>query len=53
MSRLTLMNLFIMKTVVIDISSIEPVLAGPKRPQDKVLLSEVHFKSAKDIRKNN
>ena len=33
----------------IDISKIEPVVAGPKRPQDKVLLSEVHLKSSKDI----
>src|SRR5204863_8040197 len=28
-------------TLELDMSSIEPSLAGPKRPQDKVLLSEV------------
>ena len=28
----------------IDISEIKSVLAGPKRPQDKVLLNEVHKK---------
>ncbi|MGI8706388.1 MAG: aconitate hydratase AcnA [Sphingomicrobium sp.] len=29
-------------TLELDMSSIEPSLAGPKRPQDRVLLSEVH-----------
>ncbi len=34
-------------TLELDMTEIEPSLAGPKRPQDKVLLSEVHteFKS--------
>ena len=34
----------------IDISKIQPVLAGPKRPQDKVLLNEVHEKSLSIIK---
>ena len=41
------------ENINIDISTIEPVLAGPKRPQDKVLLSEVHIKSAKEINEKN
>ena len=51
------------ENITIDISTIEPVLAGPKRPQDKVKLSEVHSKSlnelnifsdkSKSIKKNN
>ena len=41
------------ENIDIDVSSIEPVLAGPKRPQDKVLLSEVHIKSAKEIGESN
>ena len=31
----------------------EPVVAGPKRPQDKVKLSEVHINSAKEISKSS
>ena len=34
----------------IDISKIQPVLAGPKRPQDKVLLNKVHEKSLSIIK---
>ena len=34
----------------IDISKIQPVLAGPKRPQDKVHLNEVHEKSLSIIK---
>jgi aconitate hydratase len=35
-------------TIELDMSSVEPSLAGPKRPQDKVLLSELdeEFRSA-------
>ena len=29
------------KTVSMDMSTIEPSLAGPKRPQDRVLLSDM------------
>ncbi len=29
------------ETIILDISSIEPSLAGPKRPQDKILLKDV------------
>ena len=29
------------ETMQLDLSSIEPSLAGPKRPQDKILLSNV------------
>ncbi|MDC3024366.1 aconitate hydratase AcnA [Alphaproteobacteria bacterium] len=39
--------------IEIDISNINPVLAGPKRPQDKVLLSEVHKKSIETIIASN
>ena len=41
------------ENIVIDISKIEPVVAGPKRPQDKVRLSEVHINSAKEISKSS
>ena len=37
----------------IDISKIQPVLAGPKRPQDKVLLNNVHKKVCQLLKKNN
>src|SRR5262249_47050350 len=29
-------------TLALDMGSVEPCLAGPKRPQDKVLLSDAH-----------
>ena len=38
-------NLLYNEEIDIDISKIQPVLAGPKRPQDKVHLNEVHKKS--------
>ena len=41
------------ETIDIDISLIDPVIAGPKRPQDKVLLSKVYIKSAENIRYND
>ena len=37
----------------LDISKIHSVLAGPKRPQDKVLLSNVHKKSIEVIKESN
>jgi aconitate hydratase len=36
-------------TLELDMSSIEPSLAGPKRPQDRVLLSEVDDKFNQDL----
>jgi len=36
-------------TLELDMSTIEPSLAGPKRPQDRVLLSEVDDNFAKDL----
>ena len=45
-------NIVYNENIEIDVSLIEPVLAGPKRPQDKVLLSEVYIKSKKDIENN-
>src|SRR3954462_15767056 len=36
-------------TLDLDMSSIEPSLAGPKRPQDRVLLSEVDEKFNQDL----
>ena len=37
----------------LDISKINSVLAGPKRPQDKVLLTDVHKKSMEIIKEAN
>ena len=37
----------------LDISKIHSVLAGPKRPQDKVLLTDVHKKSLEVIKEAN
>ena len=37
----------------IDVSKINSVLAGPKRPQDKVLLTDVHKKSLELLKNNN
>ena len=34
----------------LDISKIHPVLAGPKRPQDKVFLTDVHNRSMEVIK---
>jgi aconitate hydratase len=36
-------------TLELDMSTIEPSLAGPKRPQDRVLLSEVDDNFARDL----
>jgi aconitate hydratase len=36
-------------TLELDMSSIEPSLAGPKRPQDRVLLSEVNQKFNQEL----
>jgi aconitate hydratase len=36
-------------TLRLDMSSVEPSLAGPKRPQDKVLLSEMHDRFAEAL----
>src|SRR5689334_11408793 len=36
-------------TLDLDMSSIEPSLAGPKRPQDRVVLSEVDDQFAQDL----
>ena len=38
-------------TLELDMSTIEPSLAGPKRPQDKVLLSEIHDEFNADLEK--
>jgi aconitate hydratase len=38
-------------TLELDMSSIEPSLAGPKRPQDRVLLSQVDDTFNEDLRK--
>ena len=35
------------KKLVLDLTSIEPSLAGPKRPQDKILLKEVPIEFGK------
>ncbi|MDF3047634.1 MAG: aconitate hydratase [Candidatus Midichloriaceae bacterium] len=40
-------------TVRLDLSSIEPSMAGPKRPQDKVPLSSVNDNFAKELPKLN
>jgi len=45
--------LYYNENIDVDISKIEPVVAGPKRPQDKVRLSEVHINSAKNINKSS
>src|SRR3569623_1336177 len=37
-------------TLQLDMSSIEPSLAGPKRPQDRVLLSDVDDQFNRDLR---
>src|SRR3546814_6596832 len=34
----------------LDMSSVQPSLAGPKRPQDKVLLSELDTEFLKDLK---
>ncbi|MBV68807.1 MAG: aconitate hydratase AcnA [Pelagibacterales bacterium] len=39
--------------IELDISKINSVLAGPKRPQDKVLLTDVHKKSMEIIKEAN
>jgi aconitate hydratase len=36
-------------TLELDMGTIEPSLAGPKRPQDRVVLSEVHDKFNQDL----
>ncbi|MFN3943778.1 MAG: aconitate hydratase AcnA [Allosphingosinicella sp.] len=36
-------------TLELDMSSVEPSLAGPKRPQDKVALSELHSRFAEAL----
>ena len=36
-------------TMSLDVSSVEPSLAGPKRPQDRVLLSQATSEFAKDL----
>jgi len=33
--------------ILLDLNSVEPTLAGPKRPQDKILLKEVPFEFGK------
>ena len=35
------------KKISLDLNTIEPSLAGPKRPQDKILLREMFLKSLK------
>jgi aconitate hydratase len=37
------------ETLHLDMTSVEPSLAGPKRPQDKVLLSELHSEFARQL----
>jgi aconitate hydratase len=37
------------ETLRLDMSTVEPSLAGPKRPQDKVLLSELHSEFAEAL----
>ena len=37
------------KKIVLDLSTIEPSLAGPKRPQDKILLKNVPFEFQKTV----
>ncbi len=39
--------------IELDVSKIHSVLAGPKRPQDKVLLTDVHKKSNEVIKESN
>ena len=40
------------KKIFLDLDTIEPSLAGPKRPQDKILLKEVpqEFKNTKYLK---
>ncbi len=37
-------------TLELDLSTVVPSLAGPKRPQDRVLLSEMHHQWNKDLK---
>ena len=40
-------------TLSLDLNEIEPAVAGPKRPQDRVLLSQLRAASTKFITENN
>lgn len=40
-------------TITLDISTIRPTIAGPKRPQDKILLQDVHHVARKIAPQDN
>lgn len=42
-------NLVFSHTLELDLSSVEPCIAGPKRPQDKILLKNASSAFAKDV----
>lgn len=41
------------ENIVLDLNTIRPTLAGPRRPQDKILLSDVKASCENSLRKNH